>query len=666
MIVDSSGHIAPVSAHDHGRGSAGWCGRAGDRDRGARRPREVGAGPGADRDGARPVGRGAAPRADHRPRLRLDQAARRGARGVRRRARPRALRAEHAGRRRPGARGAVRGGGRRRLDAAVGRAPGRRRRARHQARPARGHPERPGRSRPGDARRRSTVSRGPAWAPCRRSRSARSPGPACRTCGTRWNGSWRRCPSPTRPPRSGSGSTGRSASGAAAPSSPARCRPGRSRPARNCCSPRRCGPSRIRGLESHRTSRSTSAAGVARVVALNLRGVPAGFPARGMALVEAGRWTLTRLLDVRLTPRVRDPGMTLPPEMTLHIGSARTQARIRAPWPRLGSAPVARLTLRDPLPLHVGDRVLLRDPGSAAVTILGATVLDVAPPALARRGAAAAAGRELAAWPDPPSAADLLRRHGFLRAGALAAMGVAGGPPPVAGDWLADPDHWASLRGRLAEVVAAHARRDPLAIGMPPEAARAALGLPDRTLVEALALGIRGRVRARGRLPADRSRVAGGPGPSRPGTGAPSLPPRTRRRGAGRPGRPRGRARSWPRRRSGCGNWGSTPRAIAAAARAGLLLRVAEQIVLAPDAQAQAAPVPGRAAAAVHHRRGQAGARHHPAGRDPAAGIPGPGRGHRAPARRPAPPAVSACSVLVHPRAVRVSSRKPTAGRKAR
>ena len=97
--------------------------------------------------------------------------------------------------------------------------------------------------------------------------------------------------------------------------------------------------------------------------------------------------------------------------------------------------------LRDALPLHVGDPVLLRDPGSASVTILGATVLDVTPPALARRGAAAA-GTELAAWPDLPSAAALLRRHGFLRAGALAAMGVPGGPPPVAGDWLADPDRW--------------------------------------------------------------------------------------------------------------------------------------------------------------------------------------------------------------------------------
>ena len=347
-------------------------------------------------------------------------------------------------------------------------------------------------------------------------------------------------------------------------------------------------PARIRGLESMNEP-VASVAGVARV-AVNLRGIPASFPARGMALVEAGRWTLTRLLDVRLGPRggssppesaePRDPDLTLPPEMTLHVGSARTQARIR---PLGGST--ARLTLRDPLPLHVGDRVLLRDPGSAAVTILGATVLDLVPPALTRRGSAAAAGRELAAWPDPPAAADLLRRHGFLRAAALVAMGVPGGLRPVAGDWLADPDRWAGLRERLAEVVAAHARRDPLAIGMPPEAARAALGLPDRVLVEALARDVRVPVR----LEDGYLRPAGSPEAGDPVTGdsAPSLPPRVAAAVqavladlADAPflAPEAGRLREL----------GLDARAIAAAARAGLLLRVTEQIVLAPGARAQA------------------------------------------------------------------------------
>jgi selenocysteine-specific elongation factor len=341
-------------------------------------------------------------------------------------------------------------------------------------------------------------------------------------------------------------------------------------------------PARIRGLESMNEP-VTSAAGVARV-AVNLRGVPAGYAARGMALVEAGRWTLTRLLDVRLSPpesAERDPEVTLPAEITLHIGSARTQARIRP----LGGSPVARLMLRDPLPLHVGDRVLLRDPGSAAVMILGATVLDVDPPALARRGAAAAAGRELASWPDPPSAADLLRRHGILRAAALTAMGVPCGLTPVAGDWLADPDRWASLRRRLAEVVAAHAKRDPLAIGMPPEAARATLGLPDRALVEALAHG-------QIRLEDGYLRPAGAPAVRDPVTGekTASLPPRiaaaVRAVLADLADAPflapdAGRLREL----------GLDPRAIAAAARAGLLLRVTEQIVLAPGAQVEAARI---------------------------------------------------------------------------
>ncbi len=125
-------------------------------------------------------------------------------------------------------------------------------------------------------------------------------------------------------------------------------------------------PARIRGLESMNEP-VTSAAGVARV-AVNLRGVPAGVPARGMALIEAGHWTLTKLVDVRLTPRDAHaspgpegtgpegtgpegaegtgPELALPPELALHIGSARTQARIRPLGP-LGDRP-ADLARRAP------------------------------------------------------------------------------------------------------------------------------------------------------------------------------------------------------------------------------------------------------------------------------------------------------------------------------
>jgi selenocysteine-specific elongation factor len=247
---------------------------------------------------------------------------------------------------------------------------------------------------------------------------------------------------------------------------------------------------RIRGAQSLGAP-AAQVGGVARV-ALNLRGVSTRELGRGMALIQPGRWTVTSVIDVRLAPASGEPeeppaAGRLPSRLTLHIGAARAVARTRMLGGRF-----ARLTLDHPLPLHVGDRVLLRDPGAAPDRagrrpVFGATVLDVAPPQLRGTGAAAAAARELASWPQPPAAPDVLRRHRLLRAGQAAAMGLTDLPPPVAGHWLADPGHWAQLRQSLATAIAAHAARDPLAPGLAIDAARAELGLPDRGLVEALA-----------------------------------------------------------------------------------------------------------------------------------------------------------------------------------
>src|SRR5262249_10195850 len=55
-----------------------------------------------------------------------------------------------------------------------------------------------------------------------------------------------------------------------------------------------------------------------------------------------------------------------------------------------------------------------------------------------------------------------------------------------AGDWLADPSRWSALRQRLASLVARHAAEHPLEPGVPVEALRQALDLPDRSLVDAL------------------------------------------------------------------------------------------------------------------------------------------------------------------------------------
>jgi selenocysteine-specific elongation factor len=316
--------------------------------------------------------------------------------------------------------------------------------------------------------------------------------------------------------------------------------------------------------------------GVARV-ALNLRGVELADVARGMALVRAGQWTLTRQVDVRVTGTAPD----LPPAITVHIGAARTPARVRM----LGAG-LARLALRDALPLHVGERVLLRDPGAARDQVVpsesqwrglfGAVVLDPRPPPLTHRGAAAAAAAELASWPDRPAAEYLIRRRRFVQAAELSATGVNFLPHAVAAGWLVDAGHWAHLAVRLAELVTAHGSADPLAPGMPVDAAREALGLPDRRLVLALAATVPSVALKGGVLTGQ-----GGTSdlPASLATAVASLLADLRDRPFDAPEAERLR------------ELGLDRRDLAVAARHGALLRLSDQVVLAPDAGSQAARI---------------------------------------------------------------------------
>ncbi|MEP7023250.1 MAG: SelB C-terminal domain-containing protein [Actinomycetota bacterium] len=343
---------------------------------------------------------------------------------------------------------------------------------------------------------------------------------------------------------------------------------------------------RVRALESLGQP-VDSATGVARV-ALNLRGVSRDGLGRGMALLQPGRWAMTSLLDVRLSwPAGAAPGAPAlapgaapparpPRELTVHVGSARVVARLRV----LGGA-IARLTLQQPLPLHAGDRLLLRERGAAGPDghpgVLGATVLDVAPPPLARPRGAAAAATELAAWPARPGAAELLRRHGLLRASELRAMGVGGHPAPLAGDWLVDPGRRQDLERRLREAVAAHAAASPLSPGLPAGAAAAAIGVPDHRLVPALArppLAVRAGAVFLGEPAVSADRL---PAPVAAAVRA------VRDDLAAAPFQAPDAARL---RELGLGS-----REIAAAQHAGLLLRVSDQIVLAPDAATRATHV---------------------------------------------------------------------------
>jgi selenocysteine-specific elongation factor len=360
-------------------------------------------------------------------------------------------------------------------------------------------------------------------------------------------------------------------------------------------------PVRVQGIQGGPGEPVAELAGPARAL-LGLRGASHERLGRGMALVQPGRWTLTDVIDVRLAaaeeppagaalagaarvrsaPAGRGGAPRLPRTVTLHAGAARVVARAR-----LLSGRIARLTWREPIPLHVGDQVLLRDqavraasprsagPGPAQAawpSVRGAVVLDVAPPPLSRRGAGASAAADLDSWPDLPLAPDLLRRHGLLRASALLAMGISEHPEPVAGEWLADPGYWADLADRLGQAVAAAVAREPPAPGLTVEAARAALGLPDRRLVHAL---VRPPLRRRDGLilltaPDSQELSATVAAAVRMAladlAAAPFASPDADR----------------------LRQLGFNPQAIAAADRAGLLLRISDQIVLAPGGDALA------------------------------------------------------------------------------
>lgn len=232
---------------------------------------------------------------------------------------------------------------------------------------------------------------------------------------------------------------------------------------------------RIRGL--HSLGEPISEAQAVARVAVNLRGVDANGLNRGDALLSPGRFRRGEVVDARIHG---DDAASLPRVVTLHIGSASVTARVRP----LG-AETLRLALRRPLPLRIGDRGLLRDPGRHHVSG-GLTVLDVDPPQLNRRGDAAARAEVLAGMDGRPDEDAEVRRRGLVRRDDLARMGVSVTRSAVADDWLVDIRLWARLRAQLEEVVAQTEREQPLEPGVPVDVARQALGLPDRSLVHAL------------------------------------------------------------------------------------------------------------------------------------------------------------------------------------
>jgi selenocysteine-specific elongation factor len=302
-------------------------------------------------------------------------------------------------------------------------------------------------------------------------------------------------------------------------------------------------------------------------VALNLRGVARTEIVRGDVLVESGAWHWTSTLDVRLDGGL-DGGLDRPANLILHVGTAALPVRVR----HLG-ANQARLMLPRPLPLRAGDRAILRDAGRQTLAT-GLLVLDADPPALARRGAAARRAAELAAATGRPDAPAEVQRRGAVRRQHLEALGVPldelGDVRRVAG-WLVAATTWQGWLGALPAALDEWRAGSPLDPGMPLEALRRRLGIPERELLKPLVHQAGLRIQD--------GRVA------RPEEGSSLTPIEPAVRAV------RDRLEQAPfaaPERHDLETLGLGRRELAAAERAGRLLRISDDVILLPDAPAAA------------------------------------------------------------------------------
>ena len=245
----------------------------------------------------------------------------------------------------------------------------------------------------------------------------------------------------------------------------------------------RGGSVRVRGVQTLGDP-VDSASGVARV-ALNLTGDVEGLD-RDSVLLTPEAFLLSQVVDVRVTGEVE----RLPTHPILHVGASSTSIRCRSLADDL-----VRLTSGRPLPLRVGDRALLRDPGSRRVW--GVRVLDPLPPPLRRRGAAADRARVLAPLTGEPDLTAEVQRRDVVDADTLRRIGVSPtSPAPTSpgstsawvatGRWLVSAERAERAAREVLAAVREHDRSHPLDRGIAPGVLAERVGLPAPELVTAV------------------------------------------------------------------------------------------------------------------------------------------------------------------------------------
>ncbi|OFS37338.1 selenocysteine-specific translation elongation factor [Corynebacterium sp. HMSC069E04] len=232
----------------------------------------------------------------------------------------------------------------------------------------------------------------------------------------------------------------------------------------------------VRGV--HSENKSVDSAGPVTRVALNLRGVAADQVHRGDALLSPGGWRALETVDIRRT--FGTEMAELPQNLVVHIGTAGVGARLRP----LGGE-FARLTLESPLSLTLLDRFVVRSPGGRHVAA-GFEVVDMHPAALSRRGAAKKRAAELEAL-EPTNPSEWLKRCGYASRDDLLRDGFSVEEKPagviVFREWWIAARHVTAWKNALVEAVEAHAAANPLSPGLTKAAAMDALNLSEPALL---------------------------------------------------------------------------------------------------------------------------------------------------------------------------------------
>ena len=223
---------------------------------------------------------------------------------------------------------------------------------------------------------------------------------------------------------------------------------------------------RVRGLQTHKHDQS-KVCPVTRVAA-NLTGAGRDDLARGDVLAEPGSWRPTTVFDVAIRP-VRDlERIPARGAFKVYAGAAEVDARIR-----MLDEPFARVRTAQPLVLDVFDRFVVRESGRQR-TVGGGTVLDVGPPRAADpRHRSFLARRAAAPRGDLPHL--MVEERGAVRAEDVVLL--TGGEPPDPHDgWCIAPAVRHAVRDALHDLLGAFHRVEPLEEGAPLGVVRQAAG----------------------------------------------------------------------------------------------------------------------------------------------------------------------------------------------